>query len=528
MQAFHLDMKMGQFRPEYLSSLFLRLRQAGYDTVVFEIEDKVSLDCIGSAAWCEAYSKEEFADILSNCLSAGLQAIPLIQTYGHLEWLLTHSPFQPLREQASIAYTICPLKEDSRKFLLRYVDEVCELFGNPRYIHLGGDEAVYMGTCPDCEAKVKSSSKSALYSDHMRWLSSHVLSRGSRPMLWADMILAHPECIDQLGKDMVWVDWNYGMMPDGNDSINLWGRTGKFTPGETDDVFQRQYGAYAFHPDGKSFRPWFYADYLIDKGFDVLIAPATRSSGDHCFIPSLNHASNVVSAALKLSSETRLKGILVTSWAVRLNPLETQWPLINLPQVLRANPNSSWQEALNLSCNESFNPQIPDFATHWKALGQSFYLAESHLCIDWECGYVGQMPPVPQLLVRRFKGNADECRLEMEKIETLRSAYSQAASAIHPQLSRQKPENLSATFWSLGIDAIQLRAREYLLYLRAQSGDIDKRLATEILWETESMADRWRTAMLRIQQPASVERELAMLYGESKRILPHISWGRFE
>ena len=90
MQAFHLDMKMGQFRPEYLVSLFLRLRQAGYDTVVFEIEDKVRLDCIGSAAWCEAFSKEEFSGILSNCRSAGLQAIPLIQTYGHMEWLLTH------------------------------------------------------------------------------------------------------------------------------------------------------------------------------------------------------------------------------------------------------------------------------------------------------------------------------------------------------------------------------------------------------------------------------------------------------
>jgi hypothetical protein len=528
MQAFHLDMKMGQFRPEYLVSLFLRLRQAGYDTVVFEIEDKVRLDCIGSAAWCEAFSKEEFSGILSNCRSAGLQAIPLIQTYGHMEWLLTHSPFQRLREQASIAYTICPLKEESREFLLRYVDEVCELFGNPQYIHLGGDEAVYMGTCPDCEAKVKASSKSALYSDHMSLLSAHVLSRGSRPMLWADMILAHPECIDNLGKDIVWVDWNYGMMPDGNDSINLWGRTGKLTTGETDDVFQRQYGAYAFQPDGKSFRPWFYADYLIDKGFDVLIAPATRSSGDHCFMPSFNHASNVASAALKLHSEPRLKGILVTSWALRLNPLETQWPLLKLPQTLDTNPNSSWQEALNLSCNESFNPQIPDFAAYWKTLGQSFYLAESHLCIDWEGGYVGQMSPVQLLLDKRFKGKADELRLEMEKVEGLLSAYSKTAAAISPYLLKQKPENLCAAFWSLGIDAIQLRAREYLLYLRAHVGDIDKRLATEILWETESMSDRWRAAMLQIQQPASVERELAMLYGESKRILPHISWGRFE
>lgn len=146
-----------------------------------------------------------------------------------------------------------------------------------------------------------------------------------------------------------------------------------------------------------------------------------------------------------------------------------------------SNPEPTWEKALEKSCNASFNPQIPDLPAYWKTLGQSFYLAESHLCIDWESGYIGKMPQVPLLLDRRFNGKDDELRSEMEKIEALLSTYSHAACAISPYLLRQKPENLCAAFWSFGIDAIQLRAREYLLYLHAQSGKIDKRIATEIL-----------------------------------------------
>jgi hypothetical protein len=123
--------------------------------------------------------------------------------------------------------------------------------------------------------------------------------------------------------------------------------------------------------------------------------------------------------ALKIQTEPRLKGILVTSWALRLNPLETKWPLLNLPNTSRVNPDTSWQEAIVQSCNGSFSPQIPDFAAHWKTLGQSFYLAESHLCLDWESGYVGQMPPAPQLLSKRFVKDDEICP-EMERVEGVR------------------------------------------------------------------------------------------------------------
>ena len=530
MRAFHLDMKLAQYRQDYLAGLFPRLRQAGYDTLVFEIENKVRLDCLGSAVWCEAYGKAEFAGILGMCREAGLQPIPLIQTSAHLEWLLTHAPFQHLREQPSIAYALCPLKPASRAFLQRYIDEVCEIFGNPDYIHLGGDEATYMGTCPACEAKVKASGKGDYLGEHMGWVAAHALSRGSRPIFWADMVLAHPECLRLFPKEVVWVDWHYKMTPDGLESTYLWGEKGwPIAAPDASAAFRRNYGDYAFQAAGQRYRPWFYADYLLDQGFDVLIAPAASCGGDHVFLPSCDRAANVASAALKVMSEPRLLGSLVTSWAGRMPPLETQWPLLHLPAAIRAqSPGADWQDALRQACRQTFGEDIPDFADHWKALGESFYLAESHLGMEWESGYVGQMPAIPLLFAKRLRNKSLDLSAETEKIEALLAAYAQAARQLTPFLETPSPTNAAARFWQLGVEAIQLRAREYLVYLRAQGGLFDSPSTTEILWQTEVMADRWRAALLEVYQPAGVERAHAVVYGESKRMLPFVCWGRFD
>ena len=53
MYAFHLDLKTGHYRPDYLKNLFPRLNKCGYTHVVFEIEDKVRLDNLVDATWFE-------------------------------------------------------------------------------------------------------------------------------------------------------------------------------------------------------------------------------------------------------------------------------------------------------------------------------------------------------------------------------------------------------------------------------------------------------------------------------------------
>lgn len=37
-----------------------------------------------------------------------------------------------------------------------------------------------------------------------------VKEMGKKPIIWADIILMHPEAVQELPKDLIYVDWNYG------------------------------------------------------------------------------------------------------------------------------------------------------------------------------------------------------------------------------------------------------------------------------------------------------------------------------
>ena len=45
-----------------------------------------------------AYSTSTLADILQTAESFGLEVIPLVQTFGHMQFVLKHSQFEYLRE----------------------------------------------------------------------------------------------------------------------------------------------------------------------------------------------------------------------------------------------------------------------------------------------------------------------------------------------------------------------------------------------------------------------------------------------
>ena len=209
MLGFHLDLKAARYRQDYLAELFPRLAAAGYSHIFLEIEDKVRLESTRGTEWCEAWSKQDFAGILAMVREAGMTPIPLIQTLGHMEAILSHRAYHALRESPASAYMLCPSNPASVPFLTRYMDEVGELFDNPPFIHLGGDEAWLLGTCPECRQRVAATSKSELFFGHMDKLFEHARARGWRPIAWADMVLAHSEAIDRFSRDVVWMDWDY-------------------------------------------------------------------------------------------------------------------------------------------------------------------------------------------------------------------------------------------------------------------------------------------------------------------------------
>jgi len=63
-----------------------------------------------------AYTLQEVRSLLNLAKGLEMEVIPLVQTFGHLEFVLKLAEFRHLRELDSFPQEICPSKEDA--FLL--------------------------------------------------------------------------------------------------------------------------------------------------------------------------------------------------------------------------------------------------------------------------------------------------------------------------------------------------------------------------------------------------------------------------
>ena len=524
MIGFHLDLKVAQYRKEYLEELFPRLAAAGYTHLFMEIEDKVRLESTPGAAWCEAWTKPEFSGLLASARRAGLVPIPLIQTLGHMEAILSHSRFHELRETPSSAYMICPSNPRSSAFLLRYMDEVGELFGNPPFIHLGADEAWYLGSCPECRRRVEATSKSELFRQHMAPLFAHALARGWRPIAWADMALAHSESIDRFPREVVWMDWDYWTQESGSTQHRYWAK-GAFGGPEIfpEAFFQTEMGQFVRDAEGR-FRPWGYADYLMAKGFDVILAPSTRCGGDHVFSPQLKHLGNVMGAALRVRRDPQPLGMMVTSWALRLNHLETQWPAILIPQAAATQDAAEWRGLKSVLTEKTFGQAAPAFFDAWQALEPCFTLAESWRAIESDARYYGQHDSIPYLLGTIQK--AEDVAKEREMLEALLPRQAEGARILEALAPQVPGENRCLRFWRFAARAIRARAEEELLFIGALTTPPERRQAAEMLLRMEALQDEYRALLLETNTPASVERELGMIFGSPMRGMMRLCRGK--
>ena len=133
----------------------------------------------------------------------GLEAIPLIQIQGHVEWLLKHEKYAHLREMNSFQF--CPSHPETLPLLKRWLDEVLTIFPNAKHIHLGGDEVESLGICPVCKAR----GKAEVYLAHARAMTEYAVSKGIVPILWGDMFIQENLSAESLPEETVLVDWKY-------------------------------------------------------------------------------------------------------------------------------------------------------------------------------------------------------------------------------------------------------------------------------------------------------------------------------
>ncbi len=340
--GFHIDMNIAAYRGDYLKRELKRLAGLGYDTIIWEVENNIRWTTCPECVSPDAFTKEEFRELLDYGRKIGLEPIPLLQTIGHCEYVLKHDKYKPLAEVPDRIDQYCPRNPGVAALLRRWIGEYLEVFGDVQYFHLGADEAYTLGQCSRCAAYAAEHSLSELFIDHINAVARPLVERGIRPVIWGDMILHHPEALGKLSKKIVIFDWLYDRYY-GCGHVQVWG-LGNVRKDQLDAATLARFGPWMYplgNEPGRDPDPFYTTEFLAAKGFDVVTCPSSSSWGDSVFAPATFYHIRNTFDSFRKGRSGKVDGAVLTSWTVHLFPWELQAPSIELPNYVAAYPEGN-------------------------------------------------------------------------------------------------------------------------------------------------------------------------------------------
>uniref|UniRef100_A0A9L0RH98 beta-N-acetylhexosaminidase n=1 Tax=Equus caballus TaxID=9796 RepID=A0A9L0RH98_HORSE len=214
----HLDLKGAPPKVSYLSEIFPLFHALGANGLLIEYEDMFPYEGhLRLLRAKHAYSPFEIKEILHLATLNNLEVIPLVQTFGHMEFVLKHEALTHLREVALFPNTLNPHEAESLALVGAMIDQIMELHPGARWLHIGCDEVYYLGEGEASRQwlQQEQNTKAKLCLSHVKAVASHVQARhpATTPLVWDDMLRDIPE--DQLSASGVPqlvepVLWDYG------------------------------------------------------------------------------------------------------------------------------------------------------------------------------------------------------------------------------------------------------------------------------------------------------------------------------
>jgi hypothetical protein len=169
--------------------------------------------------WAEAspFTGEEILKLDAFCRERYIELVPNQNSFGHLEPWLKLSRYKSLAEAPDgfdlpwghhdEPFSLCPLAEESVNFIKSLYDELLPHFSS-RQFNVGCDETFDLGqgrSKGECERV----GTGRVYLDYLLKIYDEVTERGFSMKFWGDIIMAHPELVDELPKDIITLEWGY-------------------------------------------------------------------------------------------------------------------------------------------------------------------------------------------------------------------------------------------------------------------------------------------------------------------------------
>ena len=283
--AYHVDLRVQIMPMPTLKALAKEIYALGFNTLIMEWEATYPYKQHSIISNRYAYSREELTEFINYSEGLGLDVIPLQQSLGHAEYILMHERYAYLRADKRNLSQIDPTRLDAaREFFTELYSDMLSTHQS-QYVHIGGDETRILD-CKRCQEKWgddgEELGKSKLYVEYMTMIAEIVIAQGKTPLLWADMILAHPDAIADMPKNVIYIDWNYGWKFD------------RF--GENPRTLIKKYGlkfwgapSIRSSPDDYHVTSWskhmknqaVYVSYARESGFEGMVLTSWSTSGQY-------------------------------------------------------------------------------------------------------------------------------------------------------------------------------------------------------------------------------------------------------
>ena len=267
-------------------------------------------------AWQDAspLTPAEIRELDAACAALGIELVPNLNTFGHMERWLRHPRYRalaecpqgwihPLTEQfKEFPGTLKP-DDVSLAFVASLLDDYLPCFRS-RQVNIGGDEPWELGQGFSKEA-VATRGKHRVYLDHLHKLCALATERGHTPQFWGDILLEDLALAQDAPQDALPVVWGY----------------------DAGHPFQTQCGR------------------LQELGRAYLVAPGT--SAWQSFTGRLDNALTNQAEAIGAARQHGARGVLVTTWGD--NGTHQPWPTAWLP--MAAGLAQAWSFTANQEPN---------------------------------------------------------------------------------------------------------------------------------------------------------------------------------
>lgn len=274
-KGFHLDLRIQVMTVQALKDFANELAGFGINTLVMEWEASYPYQKHATISNQLAYTRDEVESFIRHCDKLGIDVVPLQQCFGHVEYILRNERYSDLKEDRKDISQICPLKTEGDSLLFSDLFADMISLHPSKYLHIGGDETYLLGHCAQCSAKAQEEGKSKLFVDYMKMICETVVSMGKTPVMWADILLKHPEAANELPKETIFIDWNYGW------KLDHFGDIGG----------------------------------LQEKGFAFWGSPAIRSHPDNWFVTCWETHLNNQRDFIPYARKAGYQGMVMTSWS---------------------------------------------------------------------------------------------------------------------------------------------------------------------------------------------------------------------